>query len=331
MVIPKITDETAVISLSTAQTAFIDRRAIDRALAEGAGNGSAATPPDLTDTAIISTVAAARKNGARANGSGPARRGRTAAYDTPTGAKRYFGRHGRDVPRALRLGVRATGEVMVTVGLVLLLFAAYEVWGTALIVNGHQNDLNAQLEQQWAQGDDPTVQPTTGPGTLPGDGENIGQAAGPTPVCTPIARLYLPRLNKYWAVVEGVDTPDLKCGPGHYPGTAMPGQTGNFAVAGHRISAVFWNLDLMRPGDAVVVETKDTWYIYRVTEQLVVVPTAVEVVAPVPEQPGATPTDAMLTMTTCNPKFNNYQRLVVHAKLDHTQPHDAGRPPELNE
>jgi sortase A len=60
-----------------------------------------------------------------------------------------------------------------------------------------------------------------------------------------------------------------------------------------------------------------------------VLPTAVEVVAPVPGQPGVTPTEAFLTITTCNPKWDNYERLIVHAKLERTQDRAAGRPAEL--
>ncbi len=51
--------------------------------------------------------------------------------------------------------------------------------------------------------------------------------------------------------------------------------------------------------------------------------------APVPNHPGVTPTAAMMTLTTCNPKGNNYERLVVHAQLTRTLAHDAGPPPEL--
>jgi sortase A len=81
-------------------------------------------------------------------------------------------------------------------------------------------------------------------------------------------------------------------------------------------------------GDAIVVETQQTWYVYRVTAQEIVKPTAVEVVAAVPDKPGVKPTDAMLTLTTCNPKWDNYQRLIVHAKLERSQPRSAGRPAE---
>jgi sortase A len=111
----------------------------------------------------------------------------------------------------------------------------------------------------------------------------------------------------------------------------MPGQVGNFSVAGHRTPAIFWDLDQLQNNDEIVVETKDTWYVYRMNRSQIVLPTAVQVVAPVPDEPGKKATQAMLTITTCNPKFNNYQRLVVHATLDpsQTRAHDKGRPASL--
>jgi sortase A len=141
--------------------------------------------------------------------------------------------------------------------------------------------------------------------------------------------LYLPRLGKSWVVVEGVAPRDIEYAPGHYPNTALPGDVGNFAVAGHRSPAIFWDLDKMRTDDPVVVETRTTYYIYLVTAVKIVAPTAVEVVAPVPGQPGEVPSVAMLTLTTCNPKWDNYQRLILHAKLDHSVPRSAGLPKEL--
>ncbi len=130
-------------------------------------------------------------------------------------------------------------------------------------------------------------------------------------------------------VVEGVAPGDIRYAPGHYRDSAMPGQLGNFAVAGHRSPAIFWDLDKMRPGDPIVVETKQEYHIYRVTVKSVVTPTAIEVVAPVPGRPGEKPTKAMLTLTTCNPKWDNYERLIVHAELVRSQPRAAGPPAEL--
>jgi sortase A len=218
--------------------------------------------------------------------------------------------------------VRGLGELCITLGMILLLFAAYEVWGKTAAVNAHQNDLNSQLAQEWG-GPSPTVGPT------PSAGPSAN--ALPPPDGKAIARLYIPRIGKQWIVVQGVTPGDIRFAPGHYPTSAMPGSVGNFSVAGHRTPAIFWDLDQIQNNDEIVVETKDTWYVYRASQTHIVSPTAVQVVAPVPNQPGKKPTQAMLTLTTCNPKFNNYQRLIVHAVLDPTQtrPHDQGRPTVL--
>jgi len=233
--------------------------------------------------------------------------------------RRYRGRHA-ETDNAVRTGFRTLGELMITIGLVLLLFSAYEIWGKAAIVQGHQQDLDQQLAQDWGN---PGSTTTTAPGGEPPD-----ETVTPPPGWS-IARLYLPRLNKHWVVVEGVEPRDIRFAPGHYPDSAKPGRVGNFAIAGHRSPAIFWDLDKVRPGDSIIVETKSTFYIYRVYQSQVVKPTATEVVAPVPGSPGETPTKAMLTLTTCNPKWDNYQRLVVHAVLVRSQPRGAGRPAEL--
>jgi sortase A len=235
-------------------------------------------------------------------------------------------RHRRiiDTEHRIRSTIRTVGETMITIGLVLLLFAAYEVWGKAVIVNGHQRDLDSQLTQDWDNpGDNPVVAPTSGAPTPT-------QTALPAPPGGSIARLYIPRLGKHWVVVQGVQPADIRYAPGHYPDTALPGQVGNFSVAGHRSPAIFWDLDRMQNGDKIVVETKSTYFVYTMTSREIVVPTALQVVAPVPDQPGVAPTKAFLTLTTCNPKYNNYQRLIVHAVLQRAQPRSAGLPAEAN-
>ncbi|MDG4778394.1 class E sortase [Micromonospora sp. WMMD961] len=219
----------------------------------------------------------------------------------------------------IRTGIRVSGEVLITFGLVVLLFAGYEVWGKSAIVDAHQNDLNNQLAQEWGPTDDPTVAPSAGPSVKP----------SPPVRGKPIAGLYIPKLDKNWVVVEGVTQEDIRYAPGHYPASALPGQVGNFSVAGHRNRATFWRLDELDDGDPIVVESKTDWYVYRVSQSRIVRPTQVEVVAPVPGEPDKKPTKRMLTLTTCNPKFDNYQRLIIHAELDRTQPKSAGRPTEL--
>ncbi|MGC5285804.1 class E sortase [Micromonospora sp. DT231] len=219
----------------------------------------------------------------------------------------------------IRTGVRVTGEILITFGLVVLLFAGYEVWGKSAIVDAHQNDLNKALTQQWGPTDDPTVAPSAGPSVKP----------SPPVRGKPLAGLYIPKIDKNLVVVEGVTQEDIRYAPGHYPTSAMPGQVGNFSVAGHRNRATFWRLDELGEGDAIVVESKTDWYVYLVSQSRIVRPTQVEVVAPVPGEPNKKPTKRMLTLTTCNPKWDNYQRLIIHAELDRTQPKSAGRPAEL--
>ncbi|SCL59819.1 LPXTG-site transpeptidase (sortase) family protein [Micromonospora citrea] len=219
----------------------------------------------------------------------------------------------------LRTGIRVTGEVLITFGMVVLLFAGYEVWGKSAIVDAHQNDLSQQLAQAWGPEGDPTVAPSASASTKP----------KPPVQGKPIAGLYIPKLDKNWVVVEGVTQKDIRYAPGHYPSSALPGQVGNFSVAGHRNRATFWRLDELADGDAIVVESKTEWYVYTVTQSRIVRPTQVEVVAPVPGKPGQKATKRMLTLTTCNPKFDNYQRLIIHAELARTQPKSAGRPTEL--
>lgn len=236
----------------------------------------------------------------------------------------------RTSTRTVMRGVlRGVTEVMVTVGAIVVLFAAYEVWGTAWLVGSHQKTLDQQLAQAWdAPPGSPVVAATPGASSAP---PTVAPTAEPPPPSgKALARLYLPRLNKFWVVVEGVELADLRFAPGHYPRSAKPGKVGNFAVAGHRNPATFWDLDTVQTGDAVVVETATDWYIYRVTRNFVTTPTAVEVVAPVPGRPSARPTKAMLTLTTCHPKWSNAQRLIVHAEMVRTQPRSTGRPAELH-
>jgi sortase A len=217
--------------------------------------------------------------------------------------------------RAFRAAARVAGELLVTLGVIVLLFAAYEVYGKTALIHDQQSALENQLAQAWGV---PAIAPTAAPGA----------AALAPPSGNAVGRLYLPKLHLHWVVVEGVAPRDIRYGPGHYPGTALPGQPGNFSVAGHRVIGIFWDLDRIQPGDVAIVETRTGWYVYRVTENHIVTPHSTEVVAPLPNRPGVAPDGAYLTMTTCNPKYNNYQRMAVHARLVGALPHDQ-RPAEL--
>jgi sortase A len=233
------------------------------------------------------------------------------------------------VPRTpLRAVARVLGELLVTAGLVVLLFVVYELWVTDWFAARDQQALDQQVHEQWSAPAAPGVDPTS------------------VPVGTGFAVLRIPRLGADFSrvVVEGSGQDQLAQGPGHYVGTAFPGQPGNVAIAGHRVGkgSPFLDLDQMRPGDAVVVETANYWFTYRVLGdpatgdfdtdpsgipgQEVVLPTDVDVIAATPDAAGSAPSGQYLTLTTCHPKFSARQRLVIHAVLDGTPVPKASAP-----
>src|SRR5882762_8273569 len=111
----------------------------------------------------------------------------------------------------IRTIIRGVGQTLITLGLVVLLFAGYEVWGKAVFVQNEQNTLNSQLDQTW-----------TAPPPAVSQGKPLPGKA--------LARIYIPKLKKDWVVVEGVTAKDIRLSPGHYPQSQLPGQLGNFAV-----------------------------------------------------------------------------------------------------
>lgn len=216
-----------------------------------------------------------------------------------------------------RAVARGLGEFLVSAGVVILLFVAYELWFTGFYTAQQQHDLRRQLEQQWALPIPRASSPTIKEVAL-GDG---------------VAILRIPKLGDDYVkvIVEGVDHDDLKKGPGHYPGTALPGQIGNFVVSGHRTTygAPFNRLDELDQNDPIVVETRTMWFTYQVTSKEIVLPTDIDVIAPVPDHPGEKPTKAYLTFTTCHPKYSASHRLILHGVLVDEQPKTDGLPAAL--
>lgn len=143
----------------------------------------------------------------------------------------------------------------------------------------------------------------------------------PVPLYQPFARIFIPRLGSDWVrvVAEGTSVKDVldRGRLGHYSGTAMPGQMGTFAVAGHRMThgASFTNLDTLQNGDLIYVQTSDGWYTYEFQYERVVSPKRGDAVAPVPFKAGSLPTERLMVMTTCTPKWTAEKRLVAVAKM----------------
>ena len=115
----------------------------------------------------------------------------------------------------------------------------------------------------------------------------------------------------------GTALAQLNVSPGHVPGTQLPGQVGNFAVAGHRVTAgnPFWSLPSLRDGDLIYIDTRLNTYTYRVTGQHTVLPTDTAVVDPVPGHPGQRPAQRLITLITCNPAWTGTHRVIVTGKL----------------
>ena len=227
-----------------------------------------------------------------------------------------------------RTFLRGLGQTLITLGVIVLLFCAYEVYFTNVYTNKQQSQARHDVERLWAQ---PAPSASPKPGTKPG----TTPALAPPAMGKGFALIWMPRIgmvdNKAKVVFEGVGHEDLKRGPGHYPGTALPGEVGNMVISGHRTTygAPFNRIDELRVGDAIVLETRDTWFTYRMVRQQIVRPSAVEVTFPVPGNRDATPTKKLLTLTTCNPKYSAKQRLIVTAELQSARPKSAGEPPAL--
>ena len=245
--------------------------------------------------------------------------------------------------------VREVGLALVTAGIVVLLFLAYDLFGTGIAAQHSQTKLAREFTSALShsvtatsagtsggtsrgkptdpsgQGaTDPSGQGATGPARggkqrhqakpASRSGAQHGQAEEVTlPVSPPggaLDHIVIPAIavNRY--VVQGVAEQDLQMGPGHYPGTPLPGQVGNVGIAGHRTTygAPFFRLNALGKGDLIyLTDLSGTTWVYSVERQWVVSPSDVAVLDPT--------RGADLTLTTCNPRFWATTRLVVRAVL----------------
>ncbi|MEV7418502.1 class E sortase [Streptomyces sp. NPDC089919] len=222
-----------------------------------------------------------------------------------------------DGPAVLRLTIRTFSELCLTVGTLIVLFVAYLLFWTGVKADRAMDDEIDRLRARWraAPAAAPAPAPETAPDTLP-----AGRA---------FAEIYIPRLGADWRkpVLEGTGTDVLKRGLGHYAGTAPPGGTGNFAVAGHRrtYGDPLKDFPRLRPGDTVLVGDGRTWYTYTIRNRpLRTLPDDVHVLDPVPAKSGFTAPGRYLTLTTCDPEWGHSHRLIVWAELTDTR--SAGHP-----
>ena len=210
---------------------------------------------------------------------------------------------------------------MMTAGTLILLFVAYQLWGTGIQEARSQNKLEdafatqvAEANAQPATTNAPTTvaPPTTAPGgTAPVEVVPAAvKAKLPLPgYGDPVAKIELPTIGVTRTVVEGITVDQLSRGPGHYPESPLPGQKGNVAIAGHRTTygQPFHNVDKLKPGDQILTTTIQGEFVYEVTGTEIVAPNDVAVL----DDKG----DNRLTLIACHPKYSLKQRIIVHAVL----------------
>lgn len=226
------------------------------------------------------------------------------------------------------------GEILITIGVLVLLYVVWQLWVGDAIQGAQNNAAGAELSQEWEALPAPEPTPVEGPpeeepaevepiiAEEPGDGERFGV-------------MWIPRFGADYAVpmaggVSRAVTLD-PIGIGHYPGTAMPGEVGNVAVAAHRTTygAPFHRIAELQVGDAIVIETEDGWYTYRFRTLEYVTPTQVEVIQSVPQVSETPDGERYLTMTSCSPMFSLAERIVAYSVFDSFQPRADGPPAAL--
>ncbi|WP_367124860.1 class E sortase [Streptomyces phytohabitans] len=311
------------------------RRAAARAERPGArrARGGRAAGGELAADDAGSGRAARRraaKGGGRARGgTRAAPRGGTRARKgpppTPAPARAGTRLEARRAARAAKDGPvvilsRFIGEVFITLGVVMLLFVAYQLWWTNVLAHQKADRAANDLADRWSE--NPERRP---------DRFTAGEG---------FAIMYIPKLDIRVPVAEGTDKESVldKGMVGHYDAksgldTAMPWEKrGNFSVAGHRNThgEPFRYINKLVAGDEIIVETADTYFTYTMQSRLASTsPSNTTVVEPVPPQSGFEKPGRYITLTTCTPEFTSKFRLIVWGKMAEERPRSKGKPDAL--
>ncbi|MFB7503957.1 class E sortase [Streptomyces broussonetiae] len=292
----------------------------NEAVSVSAGSSASSSPEPAAGGRAARRKAAKRRGGGRHGGN----RGTAPAAAPETGRplSRVEARRQARLrkPSPAVVASRAIGEVFITTGVLMLLFVTYQLWWTNVRAHAQAGSETHQLQDDWASG-------KRNPGVFaPGQG---------------FAILHIPTLDVVAPIAEGVSNAKVldKGMVGHYGEaplkTAMPdARTGNFGLAAHRNThgEPFRYINRLKPGDAVVVETQDTYYVYKVTSTLPVTsPSNTSVLDPVPRGSGFTGPGRYITLTTCTPEFTSKYRLIVWGKMVQERPRSEGKPDALIE
>jgi sortase A len=232
-----------------------------------------------------------------------------------------------------------TGRMMIRAGILILLFVAYQLWGTGLHTARAQDSLRDEFRAKQAElgqlpGESPPATPDTSTTT---SSTTLAPTTAATDIAIPapgepIGFISIPDIASDFYMVEGVDLRWLEEGPGHFPSTPLPGQPGNAALAGHRTTykAPFNRIDELQAGALIFIETLQGKFTYEVLPQPVEPgdpPTAHYIVGPRQTEILDDKGDNRLTLMACHPKYSAAQRIVVEAKLVSNPAPPTPRPP----
>lgn len=207
--------------------------------------------------------------------------------------------------------IQVLGWTLIWSGVFIFGYVGWQLYGTDLINARVQDQASEDLDLAFAAERNETPDTTE---VVPEDGSPDSDpiryfVAGEPDPGEGFALLSVPRLGLEAVVFEGVDRETLTKGPGHMPGTPLPGQSGNAVISGHRTTygRPFHDFDLLEPGDLIEVETSVGTHVYEVRQSQIVQPDDVWVTE---NREGG-----WLTFTTCNPKYSARERLIVFAEM----------------
>ena len=245
----------------------------------------------------------------------------------------------RESRRSRRKSKRTTtlwlvsGEILITAGILLGLFWVWYLFINDWIHASSQTQASVEVSEAWEDDVFDGVVKIPNPQGLSIDPPTVEAVeAG-----EPFAILYVPRFGPDYqrTIAGGVDLAtalnDSRLGVGHYDESSLLGELGNFAIAGHRTSfgAAFADIAELVPGDTMYIETDAGWYSYVFRNLDYVLPTTVEVLLPVPRQPGVEPTERLLTLTSCHPRFSDAERIIAYAVYEAWYPRGNGPPADI--
>lgn len=221
------------------------------------------------------------------------------------------------------------GELLLIAGLAVFGYIVWQPWHTGVTVTAKQTELSATDSAAW----DANATTSEWDGVVP-----VTQVPAASEV---FAVLHVPAFGTTYAnrVAETTDwwtvlNLDEK-GIGHYEMTQMPGEAGNFVLAGHRSGPLinsFREIMNLRVNDPLFVETEDGWYTYRYRSTEYVLPEEVDVLNHFPRIEGTVGDDQILTLTTCHPKMaGSDERAIAYSIFEDFQPRSEGPPAELLE